>query len=487
MSFPKLHFRAAVVLLCMLTMISGIAYAQEDGLLSGAFGEPEAPSAAAYAARAEIGDLRQPIVTLHNEDSFEAVSIEVVAIDEDGHQHRRHDLILEAGGHSVLGLDSLGDFEVLVLSGSAPFRALLEDAQIADKLRGEPRELDVHRVDDDLSGDAFAKGDETEIPTQCEGTWNLTCISPSTCTTVTGYLPGRVEDGDQVYWNLNTPTGPWTTVGSGCSATWYNIQSNGCPSNVYNCYGQTYSIDHNLSPTPKPDLIITNLSVSPSTVTSGQSVLVSYRVTNIGNATVTERFQERISLQPASGPAYEIFLTSTDGTDIPPGKSVNKVRTVTVFGSYGDYQLLVMADAGNAVMESNENNNTSSTPITIVPTSNPEITINGMIYNPGSGGGWTFALQNCVQTQLCTRHFTLESTGTTSAPVYITDNSDAITTVTDNCPSYLAPGQTCQITIQHTLDQGVAKRNGGELEVAFGNPSQPDYEICIEDTNWLCY
>ena len=445
--------------LCLALLLSPAALAQSlpaDG----------AESDIRFGARVDISTLAQPLLTVSN-DGADSVALEIVALDEDTHQHRRHELRLEADGQSVLGFDSRVDFETLVLSGDAPFIAVLEDA-----LGGEARTISVSELNARPSKSAA----------QCDGTWQLSCITKS-CSYTSPYLPGRVENGDQVYWNLHTPTGPWTTIGSGCSTNWYGVQSNGCPSFATNCWGQTFTVAHNIQ---QPDLIISNVSLSTGSVQSGQDVIVYYDVENIGNATVTPRYQERFLLKPSSGPAYEVYLGSTYGQDIPPGQSVSLAKTVQVTGAAGSYTLQVEADAGYAVAESNENNNITGTPITLTAPPVPQITISGLIYNPGSANGWLFALENCPQGSPCTRTFGLENTGGSTAGVYITDNSDPGTVVTDNCPSSLTPGQTCTITITHTLPSWVAREWGGDLSIAFGVPSQSKYKICIADDDTLC-
>ena len=452
---------------CFVALSASTLYAGETrGLTADA--DPDTR----FAAQADMRNFAHPILTLSNEKGDGVVEIEVVALDEQDHQHRRHTVLLEAGGSSLLGLDSLSGFDRLVLNGNGEFSASLEDA--AD---GKVQDLAVSASNGNvLAGAAKAS-------TQCDGTWNLTCIS-SGCTYVSGYKAGRVENGDEVYWNLHTPTGPWTTVGSGCATTWYGIQPNGCPSYANNCWGQTFSIDHNL-PLQGPDLVITSVSLSTSSVTSGDDVVVYYTVKNIGDVTVTARYQEDFYLQPSNGTSPH--TSSTNGTDLAPGQSINLAETVTISAAPGFYSLVVKADSGNAVAESNENNNTNSTPITVTVPPYGQITIHDLIYNPGSGNGWTFALENCPQGSPCVRNFELESTGSTSVLVAITDNSDYLTTVSDDCPTYLPVGDSCYITIEYTLPPWGAMRMGGELSVAYATPSQSSYEICISDDATLCH
>lgn len=247
------------------------------------------------------------------------------------------------------------------------------------------------------------------------------------------------------------------------------------------CFGLLTTAAH-----ASPDLVISNVSLSSSSITSGNDVTVTYDVWNIGTTTVTRRYQERFQLKPSSGSAYEVWVTSTQGTDIPAGSSVTRTTTVPIHGLAGSYDLRITADLGQAVSESNENNNTTTKALTITQPSGAQVSIQGMIYNPGSSHGHIMALQNCTQNVNCVRTFKLVSTGSSSAFLSITDNSDASTTVSDNCPTYLSSGSSCTLTIQHTLYSPTAREWGGDVSIYLGVPNQSDYEICIEDDDWLC-
>lgn len=98
--------------------------------------------------------------------------------------------------------------------------------------------------------DAAAKS----VSTHCQGNWTLTCVSGG-CSGLGPYThTGRVERetiwvGNRpfyihgVYWNLNTPTGDYTTSnGQGLTATWFP-DSGICPDSVTNSLGHTYSVD----------------------------------------------------------------------------------------------------------------------------------------------------------------------------------------------------------------------------------------------------
>jgi hypothetical protein len=430
----------------------------------------------AFSARAEIHHLAQPILEIANPDEVASLRIDVVALDESHHQHRRHRLTIEPGGRSLLGFESLTGFDRLVLRAEGRFHAELEDAS-----SGQTEVLEVLSAEASRARDAAAK-----TTVACDGTWNLTCIAPSGCTFVSGYKAGRVEDGDQVYWNLHTPTGPWETIGSGCTTDWYGILSNGCPSFADNCWGQTYSIAHNL-PVSGPDLVVQNLTVTPSSATSGSTVSISYDVKNVGNQTATQNYQERITLQPALGSAQEIWVTSAHVLDLAPQGVQHVTTNVDVYGSAGPYTLAVETDFLKVVPETNEINNFASRSFTAQTPASPQIVIDGLIYDPGAGNGWTFALQNCTQGVLCTRTFKVKSVGFSSAFFSLSYTSQNGTSVSHTCPSSLAPGSSCTITVRHTLPSGTAQRSGGNIDpngTIF--PSQSDYDICVEDTDWLC-
>lgn len=464
--------KVAGVLSCAALFAVGSLSAQPTKPMHDAW--PPAPQAeASFSAEVDLGAVTQPLVTLAH-DGDEPLRLEVVALDEDGDQNRRHELVLEPGGRSILGLESLASFERLVFVADGAFEAQVEDALGAavKTVQAEPQ-----------TGDRIAG--LTKSSTQCDGTWNLSCISPSSCTHVSGFKPGRVENGNQVYWNVHTPTGAWTTVGSGCSTTWYSVNANGCPTRAYNCWGQTYKVEHNL-PLAGPDLVIENISVNPSSVVSGNDVTISYTIRNIGDVTVTARYQERILLKPSSGSAQELYVTSTKGQDLPPNGTYQVVTNQEINAAAGNYTIQVEADYGQAVAESDENNLFSGATLNVQAPTAGQLSIEGLTYNPSSGNGWRFAMHNCPQNVSCTRYFTVRNIGGSNAYFALVDNSDPGVTVTETCPTWVTPGGTCTISINYTMYSPTAKDIIGSLQVPGAEPAQSSYDICIADDDTLC-
>lgn len=451
--------------------LAGAAVAQSADSL-----RPATGSEARFGTQMDIGHMSEPLLSIVNPHE-EQLAVDVLALDEDGDRHRSHRLHLEAGGASLLGLQGDVQFERLILSAERRFAADVEDALSGETLAARVSPL----------GEALAKGFEADpVTTRCDGTWNLSCISPTNCNVVTGYRPGRVENGDQVYWNLNTPTGPWTTVGSGCWAVWYNVLSNGCPSRVVNCANQTYAVSHDLPPLG-PDLVIEGITVTPNPVTSGDDVTVRYTVRNIGDTTVTARYRERILLQPVGGGAsIEAWVVSSHGQDLPPNGTLQVVVSVEINAPAGQYRVQVEADSSRAITESDESNVFNGPTLNVQAPAGGQITLTGLTYRPSSSNGWTFSMHNCPQTVSCTRSFGVENTGTGPALFYLQDFSHADATVSHNCPTSLPVGATCSISISSTLPLRVAKRPLGFLKVLNAMPAESSYQICIADDNTLC-
>lgn len=442
-----------------------------------AWADTPARAAERHTASVDVRNLLDFVVSVGAADPGEALAIDIVALDEEGHQHRRTRMQIEAGGRAVLGTDSLRGFDRLLLSADRPFEALLEDADSDFEARIES-----------ATGGATAGRAATKA-NQCDGAWNLSCIAPAGCTYTSGYLPGRVEPGGRVFWNLHTPDPSfpyYRTLANGCWANWYQIQSNGCPRFVDNCFGQTYEITTSL-PTQGPDLVIRNLTLSPSSIQAGGQVGVFYDVVNEGDVTVTAAYRERIVLRAPGQAPITLFVTLDHGQDLPPGASYSGAATVQPPGGAGSYAIDVEADAAGVIAESNENNNVSTRPLTITSSSVQQLTIDGLTYRPQAGDHWQFSMHDCTQGALCVRSLVVRNTGTVSTPVTVVDDSGKGTTLTHDCPSSLQVEKSCTITAQHVLPVGTAREYSGSVKIfGYTVPDQFSYPICIADDNSLC-
>jgi hypothetical protein len=124
----------------------------------------------------------------------------------------------------------------------------------------------------------------------------------------------------------------------------------------------------------QPDLIVINLSVTPTTVAAGGSVTVSFTIFNQGSGTAgTATHQVRLS-SDSNITTGDVFLDSVTTGVLSSGISQSFTRTVTIPGgtASGTMFIGIIADVNLQVNESNEANNTASTPITIGPSAQDE-------------------------------------------------------------------------------------------------------------------
>ena len=134
-----------------------------------------------------------------------------------------------------------------------------------------------------------------------------------------------------------------------------------------------------------PDLIITDGPfLSAPNVGIEETVSITYRIQNIGDAISETPFREAIYLatEPTFGPSA-VFLRDSFEHNIPinPGSKTGvHSRELTIpFGTeLGDYYIVVVADGlTNAVAESDETNNSAAVPVTVGPGAGPDLVIDG--------------------------------------------------------------------------------------------------------------
>ncbi|MCW5556084.1 MAG: hypothetical protein KIS67_28500 [Verrucomicrobiae bacterium] len=109
---------------------------------------------------------------------------------------------------------------------------------------------------------------------------------------------------------------------------------------------------------------------APATAEFGQTVPVEFVVTNAGSAPASFTWTDRLYLSPASN-ILATLLNTMDAGVVPLTagasytNSVNASLPHTTASTPGLYHLVLAADHGNAIAESDENNNLGSTPITL--------------------------------------------------------------------------------------------------------------------------
>ncbi|MFK8100998.1 MAG: CARDB domain-containing protein [Saprospiraceae bacterium] len=122
-------------------------------------------------------------------------------------------------------------------------------------------------------------------------------------------------------------------------------------------------IDNPVTFPPKPDLSI-EITNASNTGIAGQSMLVKYKVTNLSTiATVLTNWKEKAFLTNSTTALNGIALGDTNAMldSLPAGESYEGELTADFpITAVGNYFLVLQTDAGNAVLEANENNNRAS-------------------------------------------------------------------------------------------------------------------------------
>ncbi|MBX9782099.1 MAG: hypothetical protein K2X48_02290 [Chitinophagaceae bacterium] len=119
-----------------------------------------------------------------------------------------------------------------------------------------------------------------------------------------------------------------------------------------------------------PDLV-DSIIAAPSTIATGQPLTIAYRITNNGaGVTYPDNWSNEVWLSTdfIPGNAGDIRLSSKNrNTTLLPGGFYNDTVTaqVPLNIAAGNYILIAVADAGGAVIESNDTNNLAFKPITV--------------------------------------------------------------------------------------------------------------------------
>lgn len=216
------------------------AAAQDDGAFPHLQFEP---GDEAFVANADLREVRLPLLTVSNPSREAFVTVEVLARSTAAGQVRSHLVRLEPLGAVTLSFETGSALSSVSILSEAAFEAELSSGE-----RGEERPLAV------TSGPLAAAGGPGSYPPplclpKCLKQWTLTCNSGG-CSGLGPFTEyGRVMCDvfgvhNQVYWKLNTPTGPWKTIGDqGITAEWTNVdQATTCPTRVKNSLGHVYDI-----------------------------------------------------------------------------------------------------------------------------------------------------------------------------------------------------------------------------------------------------
>ncbi len=125
-----------------------------------------------------------------------------------------------------------------------------------------------------------------------------------------------------------------------------------------------------------PDLTIT-AATAPSEAVTGETVTVSWTVTNIGGMPAPANWTDRVLFSNdgnIAGATVILSVSISDQTPLPAGSSYTITRQITLPSrAPGDYHLIFSADALNNQGESDATNNLYVLPIAL---SSPDLTIN---------------------------------------------------------------------------------------------------------------
>ena len=161
----------------------------------------------------------------------------------------------------------------------------------------------------------------------------------------------------------NSPGSTTVTIPAGtATGTWYIIGKADGPGAVFETHE---SNNTNARAIPiGPDLIVSAISV-PVSAHPGQTISVRPTTLNSGGGPTGSNSLTKIYLRPSSGP--DMFLGTRN---VPPlasngSDSVAVSVTIPTGTATGSYSILAVADDGNAVTETKEQNNTKTKAITI--------------------------------------------------------------------------------------------------------------------------
>jgi hypothetical protein len=249
---------------------------------------------------------------------------------------------------------------------------------------------------------------------------------PGSTTNGSGAVLGRLSKNGQVIWYktisgiynlrpvLNTTDGGYLFVGNNTG------QFNGSNSLTDFVIYKTNSRGE-ITPTcgvtngNQPDLTLTNLNVTNTSVAAGSIANFKFDLKNIGTGNATGTFNVKSYLSKDNVlSADDIQDGSVPTGNLLAGQTVTQVggaMTVPANTLAGSYYIIVKADADNQITESNENNNVivSTMPITVTTTTGgnkPDLSLT-LTASPQNPGQW----KTSVLTLTLTNSGTVAATG----------------------------------------------------------------------------
>ena len=134
---------------------------------------------------------------------------------------------------------------------------------------------------------------------------------------------------------------------------------------------------------PRPDLVVQNLSVSPTTIQQGATTSISCTVRNSGNASSASC---RVGYYLSTNTTWstgDTYLGYDYVSSLGSGATSYESETVTIPSNItpGTYYLFFVADYQGSITESNENNNTGYRQVTITPRP-PDLVVQNISVSP---------------------------------------------------------------------------------------------------------
>ncbi|MBI4850705.1 MAG: hypothetical protein HY819_02645 [Acidobacteria bacterium] len=132
------------------------------------------------------------------------------------------------------------------------------------------------------------------------------------------------------------------------------------------------------------DLIVTGLTLTPTTVNAGDTVRVTFTIRNQGTSSAGANRQDIVLSTDANITAQDPVLTSVTTNTLAPQATMvfNQNVTVPISTGSGQFFIGVITDAANGITESNETNNTANAPITV--NSMPDLRVSNFRVSPAS-------------------------------------------------------------------------------------------------------
>jgi subtilase family serine protease len=126
----------------------------------------------------------------------------------------------------------------------------------------------------------------------------------------------------------------------------------------------------------KPDLVVSNINYSPGAPVEGNEITLWVFVKNVGQA-------------PSGASGVRVKVGGESNPPVIPVPALNPSQQFSyekkiTFNNAGNYTVTITADAANAVVESNENNNVMSKSILVKAAPKPDLIISKINVSPGT-------------------------------------------------------------------------------------------------------